>query len=131
MSFDATNQESGLRIEFGCFCKVDLAAAHKHCAEAWIKIKGNKPPSTRKTMLAKAVATEAADLQQDSTIPNTHKIPSSPTPSSQHLHLHLQPSPSPSINHKGDFAQLTITIAHFHCRRNNHQRNHRSATFAP
>ncbi|KAK0586088.1 hypothetical protein LWI29_000727 [Acer saccharum] len=42
MSFDATNQESGLRIEFGCFCKADLAAAHKHCAEAWFKIKGNK-----------------------------------------------------------------------------------------
>ncbi|KAI9157076.1 hypothetical protein LWI28_016611 [Acer negundo] len=42
LSFDATNQESGLPIELGCSCKADLAAAHKHCAEAWFKIKGNK-----------------------------------------------------------------------------------------
>ncbi|KAK2637449.1 hypothetical protein Ddye_032241 [Dipteronia dyeriana] len=42
LSFDATNQESGLPIELGCSCKDDLAAAHKHCAEAWFKIKGNK-----------------------------------------------------------------------------------------
>ncbi|GFY84541.1 RING/FYVE/PHD zinc finger superfamily protein [Actinidia rufa] len=29
-------------IELGCACKEDLAAAHKQCAEAWFKIKGNK-----------------------------------------------------------------------------------------
>ncbi|KAD3066375.1 hypothetical protein R6Q59_019447 [Mikania micrantha] len=29
-------------IELGCCCKNDLAAAHKHCAETWFKIKGNK-----------------------------------------------------------------------------------------
>ncbi|KAL7092608.1 hypothetical protein ACP275_12G174000 [Erythranthe tilingii] len=29
-------------IELGCCCKDDLAAAHKHCAETWFKIKGNK-----------------------------------------------------------------------------------------
>ncbi|OVA15550.1 zinc finger protein [Macleaya cordata] len=29
-------------IELGCSCKDDLASAHKHCAEAWFKIKGNK-----------------------------------------------------------------------------------------
>ncbi|KAH1226583.1 hypothetical protein GmHk_11G033207 [Glycine max] len=29
-------------IELGCSCKEDLAAAHKHCAEAWFKVKGNK-----------------------------------------------------------------------------------------
>ncbi|GLT31419.1 hypothetical protein SLA2020_061550 [Shorea laevis] len=42
LSLDATNQESGVPIELGCSCKDDLAAAHKHCAEAWFKIKGNK-----------------------------------------------------------------------------------------
>lgn len=42
LSFDGTNQESGVPIELGCSCKDDLAAAHKHCAEAWFKIKGNK-----------------------------------------------------------------------------------------
>ncbi|KAJ4719916.1 Zinc finger, RING-CH-type [Melia azedarach] len=42
LSFDATNPESGVPIELGCSCKDDLAAAHKHCAEAWFKIKGNK-----------------------------------------------------------------------------------------
>ncbi|KAI3705085.1 hypothetical protein L1987_75317 [Smallanthus sonchifolius] len=44
LSLDLTNQDSenGLPIELGCSCKDDLAAAHKHCAEAWFKIKGNK-----------------------------------------------------------------------------------------
>ncbi|KAI3519880.1 hypothetical protein L1887_09098 [Cichorium endivia] len=44
LSLDLTNQESenGIPIELGCSCKDDLAAAHKHCAEAWFKIKGNK-----------------------------------------------------------------------------------------
>uniref|UniRef100_A0A5B7AHS4 RING-CH-type domain-containing protein n=1 Tax=Davidia involucrata TaxID=16924 RepID=A0A5B7AHS4_DAVIN len=42
LSFDASNQESGIPIELGCSCKDDLAAAHKQCAEAWFRIKGNK-----------------------------------------------------------------------------------------
>lgn len=42
LSLDAPNQESGVPIELGCSCKDDLAAAHKQCAEAWFKIKGNK-----------------------------------------------------------------------------------------
>ncbi|WCJ19751.1 RING/FYVE/PHD zinc finger superfamily protein [Euphorbia peplus] len=42
LSLDVGNQDSGLPIELGCACKEDLAAAHKHCAEAWFKIKGNK-----------------------------------------------------------------------------------------
>ncbi|KAK4270417.1 hypothetical protein QN277_023454 [Acacia crassicarpa] len=37
-----SNDESGVPIELGCSCKDDLAAAHKHCAEAWFKIKGNR-----------------------------------------------------------------------------------------
>ncbi|KAG2730423.1 hypothetical protein I3843_01G285300 [Carya illinoinensis] len=42
LSLDASNLESGVPIELGCSCKDDLAAAHKQCAEAWFKIKGNK-----------------------------------------------------------------------------------------
>lgn len=42
LTLDTTNHESGIPIELGCSCKDDLAAAHKHCAEAWFKIKGNK-----------------------------------------------------------------------------------------
>ncbi|KAL2940419.1 E3 ubiquitin-protein ligase MARCH2 [Bienertia sinuspersici] len=42
LSLDGSNPESGFPIELGCSCKDDLAAAHKHCAEAWFKIRGNK-----------------------------------------------------------------------------------------
>ncbi|KAG9150229.1 hypothetical protein Leryth_009801 [Lithospermum erythrorhizon] len=42
LTLDAWNQESGFPIELGCSCKDDLAAAHKQCAEAWFKIKGNR-----------------------------------------------------------------------------------------
>ncbi|KAJ8764152.1 hypothetical protein K2173_005064 [Erythroxylum novogranatense] len=42
LSLDPGNQVSELPIELGCSCKDDLASAHKHCAEAWFKIKGNK-----------------------------------------------------------------------------------------
>ncbi|XP_028779733.1 uncharacterized protein LOC114736126 [Neltuma alba] len=41
LSMDMTDHESG-SIELGCSCKDDLVAAHKQCAEAWFKIKGNK-----------------------------------------------------------------------------------------
>ncbi|KAF8397365.1 hypothetical protein HHK36_016278 [Tetracentron sinense] len=42
LSLESTNHESGIPIELGCSCKDDLAAAHKQCAEAWFKIRGNK-----------------------------------------------------------------------------------------
>ncbi|KAJ7950224.1 RING/FYVE/PHD zinc finger superfamily protein [Quillaja saponaria] len=42
MGLESDSRESGLPIELGCSCKDDLAAAHKHCAEAWFKIKGNR-----------------------------------------------------------------------------------------
>lgn len=37
-----TNQEAGASMVLGCSCKDDLAAAHKQCAEAWFKIRGNR-----------------------------------------------------------------------------------------
>ncbi|CAI0443412.1 unnamed protein product [Linum tenue] len=42
LGLDAGEEDSGFPIDLGCSCKDDLAAAHKHCAEAWFKIKGNK-----------------------------------------------------------------------------------------
>ncbi|KAL4355098.1 hypothetical protein GQ457_06G006530 [Hibiscus cannabinus] len=42
MGLESNRHESGVSIELGCSCKDDLAAAHKHCAEAWFKIRGNK-----------------------------------------------------------------------------------------
>lgn len=42
MGLESESHESGAPIELGCSCKDDLAAAHKHCAEAWFKIKGNR-----------------------------------------------------------------------------------------
>ncbi|XP_019161235.1 PREDICTED: uncharacterized protein LOC109157852 [Ipomoea nil] len=42
LSFDSSGPETGVSIQLGCSCKGDLASAHKHCAETWFKIKGNK-----------------------------------------------------------------------------------------
>ncbi|KAK4432322.1 hypothetical protein Salat_0994300 [Sesamum alatum] len=42
LSLLSSSPGSGVAIELGCSCKDDLAAAHKHCAETWFKIKGNK-----------------------------------------------------------------------------------------
>ncbi|XP_040932785.1 uncharacterized protein LOC108455880 isoform X2 [Gossypium arboreum] len=42
LGLESNSHESGAPIELGCSCKDDLAAAHKHCAEAWFKIRGNK-----------------------------------------------------------------------------------------
>ncbi|KAL3327344.1 hypothetical protein AABB24_035157 [Solanum stoloniferum] len=42
LSLVSSGPESGFAIELGCSCKDDLAVAHRHCAEAWFKIKGNK-----------------------------------------------------------------------------------------
>ncbi|PIM97421.1 hypothetical protein CDL12_30109 [Handroanthus impetiginosus] len=41
LSLVSSSPGSGIAIELGCSCKDDLAAAHKHCAETWFKIKGN------------------------------------------------------------------------------------------
>ncbi|KAL2463919.1 uncharacterized protein Fot_53575 [Forsythia ovata] len=41
LSLVSNSPEIGVAIELGCFCKVDLATAHRHCAETWFKIKGN------------------------------------------------------------------------------------------
>ncbi|MFS7961264.1 putative Zinc finger, RING-CH-type, Zinc finger, RING/FYVE/PHD-type [Helianthus anomalus] len=43
LGVNSEESENGIPIELGCCCcKHDLAAAHKHCAEAWFKIKGDR-----------------------------------------------------------------------------------------
>ncbi|CAI9779249.1 unnamed protein product [Fraxinus pennsylvanica] len=42
LSLVSASPETGVAIELGCSCKDDLAAVHRHCAETWFKIKGNK-----------------------------------------------------------------------------------------
>ncbi|GMI87201.1 hypothetical protein like AT5G05830 [Hibiscus trionum] len=62
---DTANHESGVPIELGCSCKDDLAAAHKHCAEAWFKIKGNRTceicGSTARNVVAAVIDTDTAE----------------------------------------------------------------------
>ncbi|OIV89608.1 hypothetical protein TanjilG_15803 [Lupinus angustifolius] len=42
LGLERESDECGVPIELGCSCKGDLAVAHKNCAEAWFKIKGNR-----------------------------------------------------------------------------------------
>lgn len=70
LSLDATNQESGVPIELGCSCKEDLAAAHKHCAEAWFKIKGNKICEICGSIARNIAGATEADLTEQWNEPN-------------------------------------------------------------
>ncbi|KAK7339778.1 hypothetical protein VNO77_20460 [Canavalia gladiata] len=62
MGLESESHESGAPIELGCSCKGDLAAAHKHCAEVWFKIKGN-----RTCEICHAVARNVHGANEDST----------------------------------------------------------------
>ncbi|XP_027337888.1 uncharacterized protein LOC113851569 [Abrus precatorius] len=42
LGLESDSQDCGVPIELGCSCKGDLGTAHKNCAEAWFKIKGNR-----------------------------------------------------------------------------------------
>ncbi|KAF5179805.1 RING/FYVE/PHD zinc finger superfamily protein [Thalictrum thalictroides] len=62
LTLESTNSESGIAIELGCACKADLAAAHKHCAEAWFKIKGNKTCEICGSVARNVVGANETDL---------------------------------------------------------------------
>ncbi|XWS65908.1 hypothetical protein CRYUN_Cryun05aG0154000 [Craigia yunnanensis] len=64
LSLDPTNQESGVPIELGCSCKDDLAAAHKQCAEAWFKIKGNRTCEICGSTAQNVVAANETDMME-------------------------------------------------------------------
>ncbi|KAF5752539.1 E3 ubiquitin-protein ligase MARCH8-like [Tripterygium wilfordii] len=84
MSLDAGNQEEGIPIELGCSCKDDLAAAHKHCAEAWFKIKGNKTceicGSTARNVANanESDSTELSNEESDVTVATAGALPAHP-----------------------------------------------------
>lgn len=80
LSLDSANPESGIPIELGCSCKEDLAAAHKHCAEAWFKIKGNKTCEICGATARNVVgATEPEVMEQWNETGNVVPVPSSET----------------------------------------------------
>lgn len=64
LSLDASNHESGIPIELGCSCKDDLAAAHKQCAEAWFKIKGDITCEICGSIAHNVTGTYEADLTE-------------------------------------------------------------------
>ncbi|KAF6170130.1 hypothetical protein GIB67_038239 [Kingdonia uniflora] len=42
LSSDGVPAETNDLIKLGCGCKGELGAAHRHCAETWFKLKGNR-----------------------------------------------------------------------------------------
>nr|GLL26904.1 uncharacterized protein LOC109157852 [Ipomoea trifida] len=70
LSFDSSGPETGVSIQLGCSCKGDLASAHKHCAETWFKIKGNKTCEICNSIARNVVGpndTESSELQANET----------------------------------------------------------------
>ncbi|XP_045786387.1 uncharacterized protein LOC123881705 [Trifolium pratense] len=85
LSMDMTNHESGIPMELGCSCKEDLAAAHRHCAEAWFKIKGNKTCEICGSIahnVAGAIEVQMAEQYNESSDPSMVP-PTGPSPPSE------------------------------------------------
>ncbi|KAE9615022.1 hypothetical protein Lal_00048136 [Lupinus albus] len=81
LSMDMTNHESGTPIELGCSCKDDLAAAHKHCAETWFKVKGNKTCEICGSIaLNVAGANEVQITEQWNEVNDASMVPNVPSP---------------------------------------------------
>lgn len=87
LGLESNSHESGIPIELGCSCKADLAAAHKQCAEAWFKIRGNKTCEICNSVARNVVGIteiEAVEQPNDTTInPTTAAAVSSSVPHSE------------------------------------------------
>ncbi|PRQ59331.1 putative E3 ubiquitin-protein ligase MARCH [Rosa chinensis] len=83
LSMDATNHESGIPIELGCSCKEDLAAAHKQCAEAWFKIKGNKTCEICGSTARNVSGVNEAELAEQWNEANDTAVPPAPVATTQ------------------------------------------------
>ncbi|XP_057804602.1 uncharacterized protein LOC131019982 [Salvia miltiorrhiza] len=84
LSMDATNEDSGFPIELGCSCKDDLAAAHKQCAEAWFKIKGDKTCEICGSLAQNVVGVTEAELAESwNEASDTAAVAAASSPSSQ------------------------------------------------
>ncbi|KAK1377468.1 RING-CH-type domain-containing protein [Heracleum sosnowskyi] len=79
LDMDDSDQESGIPIELGCSCKDDLAAAHKHCAEAWFKIKGNKTCEICNSVACNVVGPNDIESAQQENDTNAASAPISST----------------------------------------------------
>lgn len=90
LSLEGVNQESGIPIELGCSCKNDLAAAHKQCAEAWFRIRGNKTceicGATARNVV---IATEPEVIEHPNESNNVVSVPHEETRSFWHGHRFL------------------------------------------
>ncbi|XP_073128261.1 uncharacterized protein [Henckelia pumila] len=84
LSLDAAHQDSGVPFELGCSCKADLAAAHKQCAEAWFKIKGNKTCEICGSIARNVLGVnEMGSTEPCNDVTEVAALPTAPTPSSQ------------------------------------------------
>ncbi|XVE76478.1 hypothetical protein DITRI_Ditri12bG0176500 [Diplodiscus trichospermus] len=71
LGLESNSHESGVPIELGCSCKDDLAAAHKQCAEAWFKIRGNKTCEICHSIAHNVVGVNGAESTEQSNETNT------------------------------------------------------------
>ncbi|OMO66526.1 Zinc finger, RING-CH-type [Corchorus capsularis] len=74
LGLESNSHESGVPIELGCSCKDDLAAAHKQCAEAWFKIRGNKTCE-----ICHSIARNVAGVTEAETVEQSNETNSSTT----------------------------------------------------
>ncbi|KDP24520.1 hypothetical protein JCGZ_25084 [Jatropha curcas] len=97
LGLESNSHESGAPIELGCSCKDDLAAAHKQCAEAWFKIKGNKTCEICHSIARNVVGVNDIETVEQSNEPNNAttaaavsvSVPHSETRSFWHGHRFL------------------------------------------
>ncbi|KAL5550173.1 hypothetical protein UlMin_000349 [Ulmus minor] len=97
LGLESNSHESGVAIELGCSCKDDLAAAHKNCAEAWFKIKGNKTCEICHSLARNVAGASEIELAEQSNESNnasaitavSSSIPASESSSFWHGHRFL------------------------------------------
>ncbi|XP_022842055.1 uncharacterized protein LOC111365749 [Olea europaea var. sylvestris] len=82
LSLVSSSPESGVAIELGCSCKDDLAAAHKHCAETWFKIKGNKTCEICNSIARNVVGPNSTEGAQQANETNAVETNTSSAPAS-------------------------------------------------
>ncbi|KAI4354601.1 hypothetical protein L6164_003450 [Bauhinia variegata] len=82
LGLESDSHECGVPIELGCSCKDDLAAAHKNCAEAWFKIKGNRTCEICHSIAQNVYSTteEMKENSADSNNANAASTVSTPAP---------------------------------------------------
>lgn len=86
LGLESGGEECGVGIELGCSCKDDLGAAHKNCAEAWFKIKGNKTCEICNSIARNVFsANETVPIQQtsDLNVTTTNAVPAQEYSSSE------------------------------------------------